>query len=215
MIRKEVLLNVLSARFMVTYGLLVCLIILSVALMTGEYADRYQDHSAEILKEREALDALEKIEDPSQQFRELQRSPFYNAREPRNMGILARGVEGSLPTRVASQAFGFFGGSESRLNKDILSEIFQAPDFAYTVNVVVSLLAMLFVFDAICGEKERGTLKLLLANSVPRDIVYSVNGLAGTCRSSCPSASPCLAVSSTSTSPARWNCREMAWVDSY
>jgi ABC-type transport system involved in multi-copper enzyme maturation permease subunit len=29
----------------------------------------------------------------------------------------------------------------------------------------------MFVFDAICGEKERGTLKVLLSNSVPRDLV--------------------------------------------
>jgi ABC-type transport system involved in multi-copper enzyme maturation permease subunit len=179
MIKKEILLNVLSARFLVTYGLLFCLIVLSVALMSGEYAERYQDYSAEVIKERDAIDVLQKIDDPSKQFQELQRSPLYSARQPRNLGILARGVEGSLPTRVASNAFGFFGSSETRLNRDVLSEIFQAPDFAYVINVVVSLLAMLFVFDAISGEKERGTLKLLLANSVPRDTVILSKWIGG------------------------------------
>lgn len=35
--------------------------------------------------------------------------------------------------------------------------------------IVLSLLAILFTYDAIVGERERGTLKLSLSNRVPRD----------------------------------------------
>jgi ABC-type transport system involved in multi-copper enzyme maturation permease subunit len=42
------------------------------------------------------------------------------------------------------------------------------PDFVYVVNVVLSLLAILFMFDAVCGERESGTLGLVLSNAVPR-----------------------------------------------
>jgi ABC-type transport system involved in multi-copper enzyme maturation permease subunit len=41
-------------------------------------------------------------------------------------------------------------------------------DTSLIVNIVVTLLAMTFTYDAISGEKRDGTLKLLLANSVPR-----------------------------------------------
>jgi len=39
------------------------------------------------------------------------------------------------------------------------------------VQIAMSLLALLFMFRSICGERESGTLKLMMANAVPRDIV--------------------------------------------
>ena len=47
-------------------------------------------------------------------------------------------------------------------------DLFPAIDFVLIVNIVVSLLAMTFTYDAISGEKQDGTLRLLLANAVPR-----------------------------------------------
>ncbi|HIG57617.1 MAG TPA: DUF3526 domain-containing protein [Candidatus Handelsmanbacteria bacterium] len=170
-IRKEIVHNVLSFRFVVTYALLFSLILLAMFLMEGDYETRYQDYATEVNKQRDALAELEKIEDPNKQYEDYQRTTFYGARQPRDTGILARGIEGSLPTRIASNTFFFFSSSEERLSRNMLFDIFQTPDFAYVINVVMSLLALLFVFDAVCGEKEQGTLKLLLANSVPRYLV--------------------------------------------
>ena len=44
-------------------------------------------------------------------------------------------------------------------------------DWAFLISVVLSFVAILFTFDAISGERERGTLRLILSNSVPRDAV--------------------------------------------
>lgn len=171
MIKKEIVHNILSFRFIVTYALLFCLILLALFLMTNDYGNRFQDYTTEIKKERERISELEKIQDPSKQFQEFQRSEFFGARSPKNMGILARGVEGSLPVRISSRSYQFYGSSEDRLSKNMLFEIFPIPDFAFVINIIMSLLALLFVFDAICGEKERGTLKLMLSHSVPRDMI--------------------------------------------
>ena len=46
-------------------------------------------------------------------------------------------------------------------------------------EAVGSLLAVLFAFDAICGEKERGTLKVMLSNAVPRDLIILSKGIGG------------------------------------
>ena len=170
-IKKEVIHNVLSFRFVVTYALLFCLILLAMLLMTSDYRDRFQEFNAAVNKERSRLDELKKIDDPSELFNEFQRASFTGLREPRNLSILARGLEGELPNQVPATGFMRFLSSEDRLGKNMLFEIFQTPDFAYVINIVMSLLALLFVFDAVCGEKEQGTLKLLMANSVPRDIV--------------------------------------------
>jgi ABC-type transport system involved in multi-copper enzyme maturation permease subunit len=44
-------------------------------------------------------------------------------------------------------------------------------DWAFLIRVVLSFAAILFTFDAISGERARGTLRLMLANSVPRHVV--------------------------------------------
>lgn len=179
-VKKEIVNNVLSFRFMVTYALLFCLVLLAVFLMTNDYRERMREYSAALHQQREQLSALEKIEDPGQQFQQFQQATLYGARPPRELSILAKGLEGDLPTQVSSRSFAFFSGSsEDRLARNALFEIFQTPDFAYVINIVMSLLALLFVFDAICGEKEQGTLKLLLANSVPRDLVLAGKWIGG------------------------------------
>jgi ABC-type transport system involved in multi-copper enzyme maturation permease subunit len=48
---------------------------------------------------------------------------------------------------------------------------FNALDWSFIIGVAMSFVAILFTFDAISGERERGTLKLTLSNSVPRGIL--------------------------------------------
>ncbi|MYI93346.1 ABC transporter permease subunit [Candidatus Poribacteria bacterium] len=43
-------------------------------------------------------------------------------------------------------------------------------DFLFLVGTVFSLLALLFTFDAVAGEREAGTLRITLANALPRDL---------------------------------------------
>jgi ABC-type transport system involved in multi-copper enzyme maturation permease subunit len=61
--------------------------------------------------------------------------------------------------------------SGSIFNPDFFSARFPIPDTAYLVRVVLSLLAMLLGFDLICGEKVKGTLRLVLSYGVPRTIL--------------------------------------------
>jgi ABC-type transport system involved in multi-copper enzyme maturation permease subunit len=170
-IKKEIINNVLSFRFIITYALLFVLVLLAIFLMTNVYGDRAQEYRTGVAEAREQIDKIAAIDDPSKQFEEFQRSILYGARQPSSMSILARGVDANLPTQVSTRGGWFGGASEDRLGRNTLFEIFQTPDFVYVVNIVMSLLALLFVFDAVCGEKEQGTLKLVLANSVPRDTV--------------------------------------------
>ena len=171
LIGKEVLHNILSFRFAVTYGLLFVLVLLAVFLMGSEQRKRMETHTRQEAKFRDRLQELARVEDAGEQFQQVQREDFAGVRRPAALAVLARGLEGSLPSQVSSGGWYFVRTSEDRLGRNILLEIFQAPDFVYVVNMVLSLLALLFVFDSVCGEKERGTLKLLLANSVPRDTI--------------------------------------------
>ena len=44
----------------------------------------------------------------------------------------------------------------------------RAIDWVFIIGGLLSLMALLFTFDAFIGEKERGTLKLVMAQSLPR-----------------------------------------------
>ena len=51
---------------------------------------------------------------------------------------------------------------------DPLFAVFRIVDFTFIVQIILSLFAILFTYDAVCGEREDGTLRLVLANAVPR-----------------------------------------------
>jgi ABC-type transport system involved in multi-copper enzyme maturation permease subunit len=165
-IRKEITAHVLSLRFAVTFALFFGLLLISTFVMTNEYRATAEQHSAAVASYNQALNEVKAIKDPQQQMDELDRRGIIGnpaaAMTPRPLSIFAKGLTG--------ENLGFSGADAGRYRNPLFS-LFQTPDVAYVVTVVVSLLALLFVFDAVCGEKERGTLKLVLSNSVPRDIL--------------------------------------------
>ena len=52
-----------------------------------------------------------------------------------------------------------------------LMALFRSVDVALIVQIILGLLALLFAHDTVCGEREGGTLRLMLANPVARDQV--------------------------------------------
>ncbi|HSG99284.1 MAG TPA: ABC transporter permease subunit, partial [candidate division Zixibacteria bacterium] len=56
----------------------------------------------------------------------------------------------------------------SHYSDDPIFAVFRHVDFTFIVQVVLSLFAFLFTYDAVCGERESGTLKLVFANGIPR-----------------------------------------------
>ena len=201
---KELVHNILSFRFVVTYALLFCLILMAMFLMTNDYQSRLQEYSTEDGKVREKLAELMKIEDPAEQFQRVRRADFSALRRPTPLSLLALGLEGSLPTQVSSQSRFFVSASDDRLGRNVLCDIFQTPDFVYGVNIVMSLLALLFVFDSVCGEKERGPSSSFSPTPFPGIPSSSASGSAGFSRSQLPSPLPCWEDLPTSTSPAQW-----------
>lgn len=56
----------------------------------------------------------------------------------------------------------------SPYSDDPIFAVFRILDFSFIVQIVISLFAILFTYDAINGEREQGTLRLVLSNPVPR-----------------------------------------------
>ena len=89
--------------------------------------------------------------------------------EPQPLAALVSGVSNDIGRTMDVETRGELTSENSRFNEDPIFAVFRFLDLEFIFTVVLSLFAILFGFDAINGEKERGTLRLTFANSVPRD----------------------------------------------
>jgi len=97
---------------------------------------------------------------------------------PQPLEALVSGVSNDIG-RTAE----IFGRSEvspqnSRFNDEPIFAVFRFLDLEFMFQIVLSLFAIFLGYDAVSGEKERGTLRLSLANAVPRHI-YILGKLIG------------------------------------
>jgi ABC-type transport system involved in multi-copper enzyme maturation permease subunit len=87
---------------------------------------------------------------------------------PTPLSIFAKGLEENL---CRAYEMGFAGKIDiSRTQKSVnkLFKLFTTPDLLYVIKVILSLCAMLFAFDLVCGEKETATLRQSLSNNLKR-----------------------------------------------
>jgi ABC-type transport system involved in multi-copper enzyme maturation permease subunit len=65
------------------------------------------------------------------------------------------------------------------LHRSPVSLLFPSMDMLFVVGIVFSLLVFMLTHDAVAGEREEGTLRLLLSGPVPRDLVLMGKWLGG------------------------------------
>ena len=59
---------------------------------------------------------------------------------------------------------------ESQFVHNFLDDLFSHLDFVFFINTVGSLLVFAFMYDAISGERQGGTLRQTLTNAIPRPL---------------------------------------------
>jgi len=157
-ISKEILLNLLSYKFSIITILFTLLILVSIFVM-------YRDHCL----------ALENYEILQQKTGDEKRTAVIR---PTPLSILVKGLDANL-SRFYEIRDGDIkvSGKQQSMNKIFI--LFTTPDLLYIVKVILSLCAMLFAFDIICGEKEKATLRQTLSNTVKRPIFIIGKWLGG------------------------------------
>ena len=148
-IRKEILSNLLSYKFSIITILSVILILVSIFVMYGDYCLAMDNH--DILR-KESGERSEVI-------------------PPTPLGIFAKGLDENLCRPWELQGVGVEISSEQQKSLNNLFKLFTPPDLLYVIKVILSLCAMLFAFDIICGEKETGTLRQSLSYRLKRPIL--------------------------------------------
>ncbi len=147
-----------SPKFSLTFGIVSVLLILSVIVGINQYENN--------MRQYETTTQL-----VQQEMREARGWMSLNnkiLRKPDPMQIFVSGVNNDIGRISGINTFQGVKLTHSTYSDDPIYAVFRFVDFAFIVTVVFSLLAILFTYDAVNGEAERGTLQLIFSNAVPR-----------------------------------------------
>jgi ABC-type transport system involved in multi-copper enzyme maturation permease subunit len=163
--KKEFLLNLESARFMI--GFLLCLFLIPFTLTVN--IDDYENRMRAYRVDKANSEAnFKEVRVYSQLRPEVVKPP-----EP--LSIFCQGISSNVGNLVKIW-FGekpLFAAGKAAIRDNPLLNSFFSIDFIGIIAIVMSLLSLIFTYDACTREKEDGTLKLLLSNSLGRHRILS------------------------------------------
>ena len=173
--KRELYDNLNSLRFALATVLLL-------ALMLTNAVVHLREHPVRMQKYRDAAtQSLNTLTSRTDLYDLAQKGPGKLYKKPSLLRFCADGGDSLLP--VLADAASYFWSTNTSKSfwrmtypsatpnlKNIDPDATQI-DWAFVIGYVLSLIALLFTFDAVSGEREHGTLRLMLANPIPRHTV--------------------------------------------
>jgi ABC-type transport system involved in multi-copper enzyme maturation permease subunit len=158
--KKEFLNNLLSARFII--GFLLCLVLIPFSILIS--VNNYQDRTGQYRIDR---DQAEKSFTEVRVYSYLQPEVVL---PPKPLSIFSKGISDQIGNRVKillGTKPMLAAGKTAAGDNPFLASLFSV-DFVDIAAIIFSLLAFIFSYDALSREKEDGTLRLQMANPLPR-----------------------------------------------
>ena len=173
--KRELYDNLNSLRFALTTVLLLGLMLTNAFMHLQEHPARIEKYHASV------TDTLNVLKSRTDLYDIAQQGPGLLYKKPSALSFCAEGGNTFLPSAVGRddtvwedgelKSFWTMKYPSSTPNlKDIRSDV-TTMDWAFIISSVLSLIALLFTFDSISGEREHGTLRLTLSNAIPRHTV--------------------------------------------
>jgi len=160
-IRKELLENLLSLRFVLSLLLIICLYAAIGFVFVSKYTRQTDNYWKRTNKNIAAF---------SERADQLYKLAFYEQeiwRKPRPLSLCVEGFERYLPNYFKSSLFRT-PLPEVRSRSNFLLPNFCDIDWVFIISIPLSFVALLFTYDSFCGERQAGTLRLILSGSIPR-----------------------------------------------
>ena len=157
LILKEIRETLHNFQFLI--AVLLCFVLIPLGMYVGlkQYEQKYSNYQ----------DAMRLYQERS----EGKVSQYFIAegyRPPSALSIFSAGIEDYMPNKVYTSRDGLFRIQNESGVDNPKSLILGKIDFHFIVSFVLSVLALLFTFTSISGERENGTLRLIVSNQVPR-----------------------------------------------
>ena len=164
LIQKEMMHHILSVRFVALLLMCLLLVPLTLHINYGNYRQNLVDYQ-EAVKRANLEEAEVNPMSPPEPEQEVSKLFL----KPTPLSVFANGLENVLPSYLGMTRNGITQGPDALIASP-LSYLLGHLDFLFIIGTVFSLLALLFTFDAVAGEREAGTLRITLANALPRDL---------------------------------------------
>ncbi len=157
-IYKEFSDNILNMRFSI--GLILCLIITisCVIILSNDFQEEMKDYNLRVSLQDDFINNY------------AHTNRLGGMTVPQKPPELFRPLVVGLPRDTDVGSF----------DDNPLSVLFPPLDLLFIVTIIMSLMAILFSYDAVAGERESGTLKLMISNSLPRPKLILGKWLGGT-----------------------------------
>ena len=163
LIRRELLANLIAFRFSVAMIICLLLVVANTSVLIDDYERRLASYNTALITHRE-----ESLLAKTYSFLRLNVD-----RPPNPLSIFNQGLDRHLGNtiNVYHGAVPSLWDTESHGSDNPFLGILSSIDLAFIFQIVLSLLALLFAYDAIAGEHEDGTLRLMLSNSISRSLI--------------------------------------------
>ena len=160
LIRQQFLSHLMSARFFAAVIITLLLVVFNTLVLIDEYERRLADYNIQKTVHRQKVEAAET-------YSTLE---LFIERPPNPLSLFSTGLEKQLGSTVEIyySLVPLISNASARYLANPFLNLFLKIDLAFIFQVVLSLLALLFGYDAISGERETGTLRILISQPVSR-----------------------------------------------
>lgn len=163
LLKREVLAHLITFRFAITVIVCLLLVATTIFIRIDDYKQRLANYNAaknvhyeELLGTRTFSDLRPKIDRPPNPL------SIFNAGMDNRLGNTLRIYYTNIP---------LLWDAESHGTGNLFIDYFYRIDLIFIFRFVLSLLALLFAYDAIAGEREAGTLRLTMSHPVSRSSI--------------------------------------------
>ena len=175
--KRELSNNLNSLRFALATVLLLGLMLTNAVVHLREHPERVQRYRESVSGHQNNIAAQ-----ASNSLYDLaQKGPGYLYKKPSDLRFCAEGGEAFMSDRAQAgyhrwstdtlKSFWILAYPSATPNRDNVRPDVTKVDWGFIIGYVLSLIALLFTYDSISGERERGTLRLTLSNPIPRHTV--------------------------------------------
>ncbi|MEW6605995.1 MAG: ABC transporter permease subunit [bacterium] len=161
LVKKEFLINVISLKFLLAFFICSTSFITVTYVLVYDYKERQKAYYLNLTFHDQEFKKYKNYEDLEWDGKSV-------GKPPTPLSIFAQGLEGEITStvRITRYDYPFLKGG---FRNNSLFPLLGKIDLAYLIAIVMTLLAILFTYNAISEEKENGTLKLMLSNPISRD----------------------------------------------
>lgn len=157
-IKREFLDNLLSFKFIACVMVAIVITVISTTLLTGDYQARLKDYDTGTALNNDSLKHI-----PVYSY-----LSFKIFKKPTPLSIFVSGVERETGNYVNLSHRDIPASLKGGRITNDFAHVLSFFDLSSIITVLFSILAILLSYRAFSGEREDGTLSLVLANSVPR-----------------------------------------------